>query len=200
MPRPSNTAERRAEIVQGLLTVMATEGYAAASIVKIGAAAGLSPGLVHYHFESKQQVLVALVDHLVGVVDGRIHARTGASDSARLRAFIDAHLALGEGADPRAVAAWSVIGAEAMRQPEVQAAYRDALGRSLERLVALVAPVLTANGQRAGTRRPRLVAATILAAIEGAYRIAASAPGLLPDGFAAPMVGRMAEALCEASA
>ncbi len=199
MPRPSNTAARRSEIVQGLLTVMAREGYDAASVLKIAAAAGLTAGLVHYHFESKQQVLVALVDHLVAVVDARASTRSASAADARgrLHALIDAHLALGDDADLRAVAAWSVVGAEALRQAEVQAVYRAALEHSLARLSELARAAIAVGGVRPGTRRPRLVAAAVLAAIEGAYRIAASAPGLLPEGFAAPMVRQLADALCE---
>ena len=47
MARPSNTEERRQQIVQGLLRVMAERGYERASIAEIARAAGLTPGLVH---------------------------------------------------------------------------------------------------------------------------------------------------------
>ena len=41
MPRPSNTQQRRAQIVDGMLTVMATTGYTRASIQAIARAAGI---------------------------------------------------------------------------------------------------------------------------------------------------------------
>ena len=56
MARPSNTEERRQQIVEGLLRVMAERGYERASIAEIAKAAGLSPGLVHYHFTEKQEL------------------------------------------------------------------------------------------------------------------------------------------------
>ena len=45
------------------------------------------------------------------------------------------------------------------------------------------------------TRQARSMAAVTLAAIEGAYRLAASAPDAMPKGFAAPAVRRMVEGL-----
>ena len=62
MAARTNTHERRAQIVDGLLTVMATTGYEGATIVAIGKAAGLTSGLVHYHFATKDEVLLALVE------------------------------------------------------------------------------------------------------------------------------------------
>lgn len=196
MARPSNTKQRRDEIVTGLLQVMTREGYEAASVARIARAAGLAPGLVHYHFTSKREILVALVRRLLALVERRYDARAPAGSSAEvcIDAFIDAHLALGQGADPRAVAAWSVIGAEALRIPEVRALYRGAMRRALARLGSHLELAMCGRGRR---RRARFAAAAVLSAIEGAYRIAASAPGVLPAGYAAPMVKRMARALIE---
>jgi len=199
MPRPRNTDARRAQIVDGLLDVMARAGYDGASIQEIARAAGLTPGLLHYHFGSKQEILVALVERLIDGVRARYDARLAAGVTeprARLDAFIDAHLARGRDADPRAVAAWSVVGAEAIRQPDVRALYRRALGSSLRELTRLVTTVRRADG--AGRRHPtsaRETAAALLTAIEGAFRIAAAAPGALPAGYAAPTVRALARAL-----
>ena len=192
MGRPSNTLQRRSEIVDGLLAAMATHGYEGASIQAIGKAAGLAPGLVHYHFDTKAEVLLALVERLVAQVRARYAARSG----DRLDAFIDAHLALGPDADPRAVAAWSIIGAEALRQPEVRRLYRAALASTVRELKRLVAARLKEH-QRA-TRGAGRIAAAVVSAIEGAFRIAAAAPGALPAGYAAPMVRRMTAGLVAA--
>ncbi|MBL8950719.1 MAG: TetR family transcriptional regulator [Myxococcaceae bacterium] len=189
MARPSNTLQRREEIVDGLLNVMATRGYEGASVAAIGKAAGLAPGLVHYHFDTKAEVLLALVERLVRQVRARYEVRSG----DRLDAFIDAHLALGPDADPRAVAAWSIVGAEALRQPDVRRLYRAALASNLKELKRLVAARL--RDQERSTRNAGRIAAGIVSAIEGAFRIAAAAPGALPGGYAAPMVRRMAAGL-----
>jgi len=192
MARPSNTEARRAEIVEGLLEVMSAKGYERASVAEIARAAGLASGLVHYHFDSKQDILVALVERLAAAV----RERYGAPDSSprnQLLALVDAHLSLGEGSDPRAVAAWVVVGAEAVSQPEVREVYSAALAAvrdEIERHLGAwrAEEGLDPAGASAGS-------AAILSAIEGAYQISAAAPGLLPDGFAAPTIRALCEAL-----
>ena len=38
---------------------MARRGYAEATVARVAAEAGLAPGLVYYHFKSKEDILVA---------------------------------------------------------------------------------------------------------------------------------------------
>lgn len=191
MARPSNKEQRRAEIVDGLLEVIVERGYERASVAEIARAAGLASGLVHYHFGSKLEVLLALVAHLSNTVEERFERRVqpGAPPRQKLDALIDAHLALGPDADPRAVAAWAAIGTEAISQPEVSRVYGEALGRLHERLLTLLIECLGAESDR--TEAAERMAAALLSAVEGAYRVSAAAPGLLPDGFAAPAVKAM---------
>jgi TetR/AcrR family transcriptional repressor of bet genes len=196
MARPSNTLQRRAEIVDGLLAVMAREGYERATVAAIGKAAGLAPGLVHYHFASKGEVLLELVARLISSVRARYAALAETEDS--LHAFIDAHLKLGPNADPRAVAAWSVVGAEAVRPGDVRSAYRRALASTLREMRRLVTARLRDNGR--STQNAGSISAALVAAVEGSFRVAASAPRLLPRGFAAPMVRRMADHLIASEA
>src|SRR5687768_16400851 len=108
MGRPTNTEERRGEIVLALTRVMAREGYERATIALIAKEAGLSPGLVHYHFGSKAEILHALVEGLSLRAEGRIEANLGAHEGAaeRLDALLDALLGRGDGADAEAVACW----------------------------------------------------------------------------------------------
>lgn len=183
-----------------MLAVMTRGGYEGATIQAIGKAAGLSPGLVHYHFKTKQEVLVALISELTAQLEQRYRTRAGTSREPMLRldAFIDAHVALGRDADPRAVAAWNVVGAEALRQSEVRSLYRQALARNLAEMRALVRACLVAEHKL--TREAGQIAAALVSAIEGAYRMAAVQPRKLPKGYAAPMLRRMAHSLILAQA
>lgn len=195
MPRPSNTKERRAQIVEGLLTVMAERGYEGASIHAIAKAARLSPGLLHYHFESKQQILTALVARLAAQLRERYEARLAdAADDpwARLEAFVDAHLAVGADADPRAVSSWVVIAVEATRQPEVRALYNASVHERLDELCRLLRATLRHEQRK--TRSAKRVGALTMSAIEGAYLLSASTDGLVPDGYAAPALQRLLRA------
>lgn len=197
--RPPVGTERRAQLADALAQVMARKGYAEATIVAIARAAGLSPALVHHHFASKHEVLVELVGRLTGAVEARVQANLTAAGNdprQRLTAFTDAYVALGPGADERAVAAWVVIGAEALREPDVRALYRDAISRALARAASLVKERLASEGRK--TRNAGRIAAAIVSSIEGAYRVAAAAPDVLPKGFAAPMLRRTIEGLIAA--
>ena len=119
MGRPANTAERRQQIVGGLMKLIARKGYAGASIQDIAREAGLASGLVHYHFESKQEILLTLFAQLEDLVKQRLDARLAALPAAgdpraALDALIDAFLAIDEKADQRAVLCWTMISAEAI--------------------------------------------------------------------------------------
>jgi TetR/AcrR family transcriptional repressor of bet genes len=194
MGRPSNTEERRQQIASGLLQVMAKRGYEGASVAAIAKAAGLAPGLVHYHFKDKQEILLTLAEQLAARVHERVASRLarvkGGDARARVDAFLDAFLATGADADPASVASWVTISAEAIRQPEVRAIYEKVVRTDLEHLEELVGAVT-------GKRRARAVAAGLFAAIQGYFVLAASVPGLVPPGSAASTVKRMAAGLLD---
>jgi TetR/AcrR family transcriptional repressor of bet genes len=198
MPRPRNTDERRGQIIDGLLKVMSSKGYEGATVHDIARAAKLSPGLVHYHFGSKQEVLEGLMEQLLeghfASLDEAM-AQAGASALARLDAFIDQHLATGATANPHALSAWVVLGAEAVTSKVVRARYAEGLGGLQERLVVVIT-----DGQRRGELKgppPDEAAAGILAAIEGFYVVAATARPLIPHASAAPTLRAMARGLLE---
>lgn len=200
MGRPSNTEERRRQIVDGLLTVMAERGYAAATIASVAEAAGVAAGLVHYHFDNKQEILLALVDTLGERARARRAAFVKHARTARTRLFaaIDALLASGDGADARAVACWVAIGAEALRQPEVRRQYERLVRDAIGELEALLRDVLRSESR--STAKAGVAAAGLMAAVEGCFRLAAAAPDVIAAGSAAGLVRAMAVGLIEAEA
>ena len=197
MPRPSNTQERRRQIAGALIKVMARRGYDGASVAGIAKAARLTAGLVHYHFESKQEILLAALDELVARHDAQLDERLQAAGDddphAQVAAFIDFHLGVGADADPEALACWVLISGEALREPKVRAGFQAALAGMSTRLAAIV---------RRGVERrvfagvaPEPAAAALLAAIQGYFVLAATARALIPPGSAPPPPHQMAEGL-----
>src|SRR5262245_55941814 len=141
MGRPSNTDERRLQITGALVKVMSKRGYDGASVADIAKAAKLTPGLVHYHFDNKQEILLAALRDLVARHDTRLEARVGEAGGdaiAELNGFIDFHLGLGADADPEALACWILLSGEALREPKV----RVELERALHGMVARLAQVI----------------------------------------------------------
>ena len=197
MPRPSNTEERRKQIAGALIKVMARRGYDGASVAGIAKAARLTPGLVHYHFASKQEILLAALDELVARHAARLEERLGAAGEddplAQVAAFIDVHLAVGAHADPEALACWVLISGEALREPKVRAGFHAALARLSGRLTAIIRRGVERSVFAAVEAEP--AAAALLAAIQGYFVLAATARTLIPRGSAAAATKQMAEGL-----
>lgn len=194
MPRPSNHDARRAQIIDAMMIVMAKHGYERASIQAIAREAGLSPGLLHYHFKSKQEILLATAEELERRLRARYEAflsKIGPNPTARdmLHAFIRAHVSRQDAA-PQATACWVAISAEAVHVEEVRALYARHIAADQAQLDAL----LMLCGAHDPIRR-RHIAAAILATIQGAYQLAAAAPAASPEGWAEPtlidMIHRM---------
>jgi TetR/AcrR family transcriptional repressor of bet genes len=197
MPRPSNTAERRLQIVEALLAVMATHGYDGASIASIAGHARLAPGLVHYHFKNKREILLAaiavLTERHLAIVDGAL--ASSPDPIAQLAAVIDAHLGTGARADPQALACWVLVGAEALRDRRVRTAYERVLAAFAARLTAVIERGVT--GKQFARIDPAAAAAALIATIDGYFVVAASARTIIPAGSAARSMLRMAEGLLQ---
>ncbi|HVK54067.1 MAG TPA: TetR/AcrR family transcriptional regulator [Burkholderiales bacterium] len=185
MSRRPNTEQRRSEIVQALLSAIAEHGYEKATIQLIAQKAGLTPGLLHYHFKTKAEILLELVKTLAALSNERYvaFAESATTPEERLLAYIKARLAKGEGADPHAVAAWVMIGAEAVRQPEVREAYQEAISTELTLLQGMLTTYLKHQGKR--VKNVKHLAAGLLAFMEGAFQLASAAPNVMPTGYAA---------------
>ncbi|RYF54629.1 MAG: TetR family transcriptional regulator, partial [Comamonadaceae bacterium] len=52
--------ERRAQILSAAMTIAAERGVDALTMRPLAAAAGVSPGIVHYHFHDKDTLLTHL--------------------------------------------------------------------------------------------------------------------------------------------
>ena len=171
---------------------MAKKGYDGASIADVAAAAGLTTGLVHYHFDNKLEILLVVLADLGERHQANLEAAVDAAsgDPAReLVAFIDFHLAL-DAADPETLACWITLSAEALRHSRVRRAYEGVMGAVVERLSRIVR-----GGVKAGLfrcTRPEAAAAALVATIQGYFVLAATTPAAVPAGTAATAAREMA--------
>jgi AcrR family transcriptional regulator len=58
--------ETRKRIIEAAVRVLARDGYAATSVKDIAAEAGVAPGLVHYYFKTKEELVAAAVADVCG--------------------------------------------------------------------------------------------------------------------------------------
>ena len=181
MGRPSNRAQRRAEILAAFSRVLADHGYAGATIAAIAREAEVAPGLIHHHFQNKEELLGGLLDALMAGFRKRIAHHEGGGDP--LLAYTDGALALDATADVTAARCWVGLFAEAVRHP--------ALFRQFRRMIDTeVASIQKRSGYTLSDRD----AGAVLAMVIGSLVMGAFAPRKTA-GFAAPALRTFVAAL-----
>jgi len=86
---------RRAQLVQTAIDVLASEGYERASLSAIAGAAGVSKGVISYHFDGKDELLREVVAHVSRQAEDAMtpHLMAASTVSERLGAYIRSNLA-----------------------------------------------------------------------------------------------------------
>ena len=85
-------ALRREQIMQAAFRVAAHEGLDSLTIRLVASEAGLSTGLVFFHFKSKEALLLALLDHVLNALFERWEVSEHMSPAERLLALIQLDL------------------------------------------------------------------------------------------------------------
>jgi TetR/AcrR family transcriptional repressor of bet genes len=181
MGRPSNREQRRAEILGAFARVLADHGYAGATVAAVAAEAGVAPGLVHHHFESKDELLRCLLDDLTSRFRERVRRYEGDEDP--LLAYVDAALKLDERADQTAARCWVGVFAEAVRNRAL-----------FEQVRRLIDTEIVSIGRRSGDAFAPGESGAVLAFVLGSLVVGAFAPRKTA-GFAAPGLRRLVAAL-----
>jgi TetR/AcrR family transcriptional regulator, fatty acid metabolism regulator protein len=174
---------RRRQIVECAVEAIAALGYAEASLARIAERAGISKGVISYHFRCKEELIREVVTHVFEAGGAfmlpRILAQSGATEM--LRAYIESNLAFMR-ANRTAVLALAEILGNA-RTPDGRPLF--ALSE-YEPVVASLEELLR-RGQQAGELRacnPRVLAITIRAAIDAVPAQLAADPDLDVEAYA----------------
>ena len=84
MARPSKAHQRREEIIWALYNCLTARGQEKITIKEIAAKAGLTPGVIHYYFESKDDIVsalaVAIIDKYGSLIESRLAAAASTED------------------------------------------------------------------------------------------------------------------------
>lgn len=181
MGRPSNREQRRQEILGAFARVLADHGFAGATVAAVAAEAGVAPGLIHHHFDSKAELSSGLLAELVARFRQRVARYEGEGDA--LLAYVDGALRLDDRADVVAARCWVGLFAEAIRDPGLFAQMRR-----------LIDTEITAIQRRSGGAFSAQDAGCVLAFVIGALVLGAFAPRKTA-GFAAPGLRRLVGAM-----
>lgn len=107
MPKVGMEAERRRSLIHATVNAIHERGYSDITMAQIAKRAGVSGGLVHHYFGSKDQLLAATMRHLLAelsreIREGLARART---PRERISAIILGNFAVNQ-FQPAVIAAW----------------------------------------------------------------------------------------------
>ena len=132
---------RRQQLIASTIETLAARGYSRITLTDVARAAGLSHGLVLFHFETKEKLLAETLTHLAE--EYRLNwqgalAAVGTDPAEQLNALIEAdfHPAI---CTPARLAAWCSFWGEAQSRPLYQqacGAKDDAYNLTLEQICA----------------------------------------------------------------
>src|SRR5690348_9841525 len=150
--------DTRARILQAAFTVLSRQGYENTSVKDIAEEAGVAQGLVHYHYKSKQQLVLAVLEFVCHKVELGVEGEAGA-----LEAFAQTKLML---KDSRATNSLYVqlIGIS-LHDPVIGGGVRDFIRSERTGIEDKARQVLAGRGS--DTTAARGVAAVVWAAILG---------------------------------
>lgn len=135
--------QRRDELVQAAIAVATRDGLAATTTRRIAQEAGVSVGIVHYCFRSKEELLGEVVKELATeAYAAAAEAVPGAGDDL-FRAALKAFWTLMESTPERQLLTYEVI-TWALRTPEIEPIARAQRDRQLEAIRDLLAMIADA--------------------------------------------------------
>jgi AcrR family transcriptional regulator len=160
--------ETRERIMDATYRALCANGYASLTMQDIADECDCSTSLLHYHFDTKEDLLVALLAHLIDRFEDRV-SPDDADPREQLVDLID-RFCFGDGQDREQHRAFHTALLELRAQAPHNEAFRDQLAANDARVHAAVAAVVE-RGIDEGTFRPvdaERTAAHLLAAIQGA--------------------------------
>lgn len=160
MPRTQSRDARRLQVIEATIDALAERGFSRTTVTDVAARAGISHGLVLFHFQSKENLLAETLDFLAE--EYRLNwqaalATAGEAPEDRILALVKADFAEAICTSSR-LAAWCAFWGESQSRPLYQArcGANDALYNST--LVDLCAAMKAAYGyQHDPERTARLI-------------------------------------------
>ena len=122
-PRKMSRETRRQQLIEATIETLALRGYASTTLTEVARTAGLSHGLVNFHFETKEKLLAETLLYLSE--EYRLNWQTylqaaGPSAAAHLHALLRADLDPSM-CRPSRLSAWLAFWGEAQGRPMYQA-------------------------------------------------------------------------------
>jgi AcrR family transcriptional regulator len=165
----ASEAERRAQILRAAYDVASRDGLDAVTVRIVAAEAGLSSGLVLFHFTSKDQLLLALLDYVLATT-AVLHVT---EDIAALEAPLERLIALLQremnrlASEPRRIRLFFEFWTQGFRHPRIAAKMQVELARYRAAFRPMAAEVLETERERFSRVTPDGLAAVAVSFIKG---------------------------------
>jgi TetR/AcrR family fatty acid metabolism transcriptional regulator len=155
--RKLSTHIRKEQLIRGVLKVIARDGTKRLSVASVSREIGLVPSALYRHFHSKEQMLSAVLDYIVGRIQHNFHDVCEETEEPllRMQRFLQRQLKLikESPAIPTVIFAQGLFSEDAYRRKKIF----DIFGQFRHELATMVK-----MGQKAGTIRSDISAETVV--------------------------------------
>lgn len=157
-------AARRDQIVAAAIATLAESGYAKTSFARIAEHAGISAGLISYHFDNKSELFQQVIADINALMDGWLTQHIGDADSYReaLQRLIEGFVLFCDSHRSHVLALGQVLaGAGGQENGELVRSQREQSVGQIEQMLR--------EGQEHGEFRdfsPRVLAVALLGSLE----------------------------------
>ena len=166
--RKASKEVRQLQLIEATIDSLAKRGYAETTMADVADGAGLSRGIVNFHFESKEKLLVATLQHMYD--EYSTHWRTalqkaGDDPARQLQALVWADFDRSI-CNKRKLAAWCAFWGEAKSRPTYQALSSSRDGYYQQTFIDLCATLKKSGGY---DYEPQVIALALSAMLEGLW-------------------------------
>ena len=184
-PRKLSRQARRAQLIEATIETLAVRGYARTTLTDVANQAGLSHGLVNFHFETKEKLLSETLVYLSEEYRANwteALAQAGPSPAERLEALMRADFSPAL-CTPARLSAWCAFWGEAQCRP----LYQEHCGSNDEEYSAVLLEICTDLAAAGGySFHPSRASRVIRVTLEGVWldMMTMNAPYPLCEGLA----------------
>ena len=181
--RETAAAEARRRILAAAADSLVRDGLANTRMVAIAKRAGVSTGLLHYHFDTKEQLFADVLAYSHEIANGlneEVMRRAGQDPAQRLSSFLDRCMPSDERLTHEWLL-WQELALLCIRQPHLAKVGSEVYEDFYETAAGIIADGVAA-GVFAGGLDPRTVAETAVALCDGlGSRVLADDPRMTLD-------------------
>lgn len=166
--RKASKETRRQQLIEATIDSLAKRGYAETTLADVADGAGLSRGIVNFHFESKENLLIATLQYMADEYANHWNSaldKAGGSAATRLWALVMADFDR-KICTKRKLAAWCAFWGEAKSRPTYQALCGARDVKYQETVISLCTALKEEGGYQ---YVPETMALAVCATLEGLW-------------------------------